>query len=201
MPPAARLHPTARQQAIPGHGSSYFPLPGRASGLFLFFDVGIKTSLHGGKLFRSFPAPAFRLLRGNESSSRKASLRRSPPKAQFQPASRPLFVASGRKKWPRKGPGRAYSATCFPNVLHASGEKSSQNTKKDLPAMSVYARYIAAHGEVSEMAEGARLEIVYTRKVSGVRISPSPPQIFSPLVPGGLFLCLPRMPVVQKDMV
>ena len=32
------------------------------------------------------------------------------------------------------------------------------------------------HGEVSELAEGARLEIVCTRKVPGVRISPSPPE-------------------------
>ena len=31
------------------------------------------------------------------------------------------------------------------------------------------------YGEMSELVEGARLEIVCTQKVPGVRISPSPP--------------------------
>ena len=48
--------------------------------------------------------------------------------------------------------------------------------KKDLPTTLDFASYIAARrGEVSELVEGARLEIVCTQKVPGVRISPSPP--------------------------
>lgn len=55
-------------------------------------------------------------------------------------------------------------------------EKMSIFPKKSLPAILNFASYIAARrGEVSELVEGARLEIVCTQKVPGVRISPSPP--------------------------
>lgn len=55
-------------------------------------------------------------------------------------------------------------------------EKMSIFSKKGLPAILNFASYIAARrGEVSELVEGARLEIVCTQKVPGVRISPSPP--------------------------
>lgn len=69
-------------------------------------------------------------------------------------------------------------------------EKMSIFPKKGLPAILNFASYIAARrGEVSELVEGARLEIVCTQKVPGVRISPSPPEILNPLeTVGFLFL-------------
>lgn len=48
------------------------------------------------------------------------------------------------------------------------------------------------------MAEGARLEIVCTQKVPGVRISPSPPVLFNLLVLLKIFFnILPRIAVIQ----
>lgn len=63
----------------------------------------------------------------------------------------------------------------FPSAVRGV-EKMSIFPKKGLPAILNFASYIAARrGEVSELVEGARLEIVCTQKVPGVRISPSPP--------------------------
>ena len=56
------------------------------------------------------------------------------------------------------------------------------NTKNLLAFLNKIIYNIPRHliyGELSELVEGARLEIVCTQKVPGVRISPSPPD-FNP---------------------
>lgn len=75
-------------------------------------------------------------------------------------------------------------------ITSAAWEKRRFFPKKSLPAILNFASYIPARrGEVSELVEGARLEIVCTQKVPGVRISPSPPEILNPLeTVGFLFL-------------
>ena len=73
-------------------------------------------------------------------------------------------------------------------ISSAAWEKRRFFPKKSLPAILNFASYIPARrGEVSELVEGARLEIVCTQKVPGVRISPSPPEILNPLETVGFF--------------